>query len=124
MIAASLGCATFNLPFVGMILGVALIGLIILKFDKKLFRKKSNEGIIIVKVPSIDFDKASENLLGAIKSHLPKCDVDSIIDEESYATLTYKFSNFCDTKIAPLRSEIKNVSSEASMNIFYHNNAN
>lgn len=124
VIAASLGCATFNIPFVAMILVVSLIGLIILKFDKKLFRKKSNEGLLIIKIPSLDFDKASSDLLVSIKKHLPYCDVDSIIDEESYATLTYKFSSFCDSKIVPLRSEIKNVSSEASMNIFYHNNAN
>ena len=124
VIATSLSCATFNLPFVMLILGVALVGLIVLKFDKKIFRKTSNEGILIVKVGSEEFGKSHEDILQTIKKVLTHSSVDSILEEGSDCTLTYKFSRFSDNDVSGLRNEIKAVASGATINIFYNNNSN
>lgn len=124
VIATSLSCATFNIPFVLLILSISLAGLIILKFDKKIFRKSSNEGILILKISSEDFNNSHESILGTIKKFMTFSSVDSILEEGSDCTLTYKFSSFGDEEVAGLRSELKSISKGASMNIFYHNNSN
>lgn len=124
IIAASLSCATFNLPFVLMILLISLLGLVILKFDKKLFRKSSNEGILVLKVSSQAFDKSHDAILSSVKKFFAHSDFDSVLDEGEACTITYKFSQFDDQNIAKLRSELKGVSDCVSMNIFFHNHSN
>ena len=124
VIATSLSCATFNIPFVLLILGIALIGLIILKFDKKIFRKNSNEGILILKVNAEDFSKSHEAIHKTVRKVLTHSSVDSILEEGAECTLTYKFSRFSDNDVPSLRNEIKAVTSGASINIFYNNTSN
>lgn len=124
IIAASLSCATFNLPFVLMILVISLLGLIILKFDKKLFRKCSSEGILIVKVPSATFTQSNDQIMQLVKKHVNNSDVDSVLEEGSECTLTYKFSSFADENIPKLRSDLKNISEQLNMNVFFHNHSN
>lgn len=124
VIASSLSCATFNLPFLLMIMFVAVAGLIVLRFDKKLFRKDASEGLLIVKVPSTVYDNSHEKILETIKRGLGLADVDSILEEGQFCTLTYKFSKFPDTAASSLRSELKGLSGEVNMNIFYNNTNN
>lgn len=124
VIAASLSCATFNLSFLLLLLGVAFIGLIVLKFDKKLFRKKSNEGMLIIRMLVADFDKSSEEVLKTVKKNLIHSNVDSILEDGSECTLTYRFSKFGTEEVTTLRNDLKTISSTVNMNIFYHNHEN
>lgn len=124
VIATSLTCATFNLPFLLMIMFVAIAGLVVLRLDKKLFRKNANEGLLIVKVPSAIYDNSHGEILSTIKKGLGLSDVDSILEEGQMCTLTYKFSRFADTEASNLRSELKSLSSDVNMNIFYNNTSN
>lgn len=124
VIASSLSCATFNLPFLLMLMFVAVIGLVVLRYDKKLFRKDANEGLLIVKIPSSVYDDSHAQILETIKKGMGLSEVDSILEEAQMCTLTYKFSKFPDTSASSLRSELKGLSSEVNMNIFYNNTGN
>jgi hypothetical protein len=124
VIATSLGCATFNLPFVLLVLVISLVGLTILKFDKKIFRKNANEGILIVKIPTEVFNNSHDEIIRTIKAGLTHSSIDSILEEGPECTLTYKFSRFAENQVSELRTSLKAVASDASMNIFYNNSSN
>ena len=107
-----------------MLLFIAFSGLIILKFDKKLFRKKSKEGIFILKLSSEDYSLHQKDVFAIIKKNLVESQADSIIEDEDGCTLTYKFSKFPDANAVTLREELKKISQHVGLNIFYNNTEN
>lgn len=121
VIASSLCCATFNMPFLGLLMLVAIIGLVILKFDKKIFRKTSDEGMLIVKVPATVYVNGHQNIFSSVRENLGKVKIDSILEQAEECTLTYTFSNLSEQNAVKLRSDLKGISQDINMNVFYSN---
>lgn len=121
VIASSLCCATFNLPFLSILLLAAIIGLIVLKVDKKFFRKNSNEGICILKVSKQDLDSNQIVILDTINKYLSSASTDSLTEDNECCTLTYNFSKLSDEDSFNLRKALKEISQNIELNIFYNN---
>ena len=119
VIASSLTCATFNMPFLGLIMIVSILGLVILKFDKKMFRKVTDEGMLIIKMPSDIFQDNHQRVSGLVKSHLNKSKLDSMLDQDGICTVNYTFSDLKEEEAHSLRGKLKEISSEANTNVFY-----
>jgi hypothetical protein len=119
VIASSLTCATFNIPFLMVIFSVAIIGLIILKFDKKFFRKNAEEGMLIIKVATKAYQDSNTKILELVKKQVKSSRTDSIIEEKDMCTLTFSFTKFNDEELLDFTSEIKNIDREIQTNIFY-----
>lgn len=119
VIAASLCCATFNMPFLGLLMVVAVGGMVVLKFDKKIFRKRENEGMLIVKMPEHIYSVKHQELISSIKGALGYSKVDSILEDANSCTLTYTFGKLSDEEAGKLRSGLKAISNEISLNVFY-----
>lgn len=121
VIATSLSCATFNVPFLTILMTVSILGMVIMKFDKKLFRKRASEGIAIIKVPTVYFDSHSEQVMGLIKKNIERSNLDSVLEDGAMCTLTYSFSKLGDQHVSTLRQQLKGISNEISLNLFYNN---
>ena len=122
VIATSLTCATFNIPFLLLIMLVAIIGLVVLKYDKKFFRKNANEGMIILKMKSELYEKSFEKVLAGVSSNPAKLKTDSIIEEEEVTTLSYSFSKLEDSNLISLKSSMKEIDENSSISVFYSQN--
>ncbi len=122
VIATSLTCATFNIPFLLLIMLVAIIGLVVLKYDKKFFRRNANEGMLILKINSQLYEKSFEGVLSAISSNPAKLVADSIIEEEETTTLSYSFSTLSDQSLIALKGALKKIDPNSSTSVFYTQN--
>lgn len=121
VIACSLSCATFNMPFLGLIMIVSVLGLLILKYDKKIFRKTTDEGMVILKIPNHIYSASHEHVNVSLNENLGRLKVDSILESDNICTLTYTFSDLSHDKALALRLGLKGISEEINMNVFYSN---
>lgn len=119
VIASSLTCATFNLPFLLVIMSVAIMGLVVLRFDKKFFRKKTSQAMAIFKVPVNVYSKSRDDIFKTIEEGIDSPQIDSIIEETDTCTLTYVFLQKETNKTVELGSKMKDIHQEIKMNVFY-----
>ncbi|MBD65267.1 MAG: DUF4956 domain-containing protein [Halobacteriovoraceae bacterium] len=116
VIATSLTCATFNIPFLVIIMLVALIGLIILRFDKKFFTNNKHEGMLIFKTTPNN----TENIIEAVHAKLKHSKVDSIVEENGHVTMSFAFAALKETDLVDLNKSISNIDSGIEKNVFYN----
>lgn len=120
VIASSLSCATFNLPFLSILLLIAIIGLIVLNKDKRLFRKSHKEGMLIIKVDKNEVQDI--NLVRkAIESYDSKLTSDCVVEDNLSQTYNYYFSKLQKEEFYSLQDELKNISKSIGVNIYYNN---
>ena len=119
VIASSLTCATFNLPFLSVIMVVAILGLTILKFDKKFFRKTKKEGLLILKLKRSSYQKNGESIINLIKESMMNSKIDSITEEGDECSLSLSFGGMPDTNAVELKNKLSQLDQEIRLNIFY-----
>lgn len=124
VIASSLTCATFNLPFLSLILGVSLVGLFILSRDKNLFRKSAYEGMISLIIPSEVYSSNLTKISEILNENKKSLQPDSVVENESSTTLNYFFSNFDMEASHKLRQQVKDLDTKININFFYNNSKN
>ena len=119
VIASSLTCATFNLPFLLLILSVAILGMIVLKFDKKFFTKNANAGMLVIKLPSTLDSKSSLEIDKLVKAYTTNSRLDSVTEDLDANTTTYTFGAMSDENSFKLKDSLLEISKEIKTNIFY-----
>ncbi len=120
VIASSLTCATFNLPFLILIFVVSILGLIILKFDKKYFKRTKNTGMIIVNLQSLAYSKNSTQVMTVLESKAQNLKIDSIVEDDEHTTLSYTFGAMENHSFASLKEELYALDSSSKINIFFN----
>lgn len=124
VIATSITCATFNMPFLILIMFVSILGLWILKKDKRLFRKKNHEGMIISKIPQKIYDEKNNDIMQVFKSNIVNPRVDSITESNDECTISYIFEGLDEVVISKMRSELNLISDQIRINVFFNQNQN
>lgn len=118
LISTSLACATFNLPFLGILMVIALMGLIILKKDLKLFRKTKFQGTVLVRIPRETYLGEMDyfNLLADNKKELGV--LESVIDQEISTTLSFNLHEVDAQKLGELKKELLQKSEKIQMDLY------
>lgn len=120
IIASSITCATFNIPFLLLILSISLVGLIILKKDKKFFKKNPYEGVLILNFPTSVYDNNHENIFSTIKKDLKGSRIDSITENDDHYVVSYSFSESSEENLIKAKNEISKINTEIKTNIFFN----
>lgn len=120
VIASSLTCATFNLPFLILIFLVSIIGLFILKMDKKFFRRTKNTGMLILNVKTSIYNEKNADILKSLESNIGNLQVDSIIEEDVSSTLSYTFGVMGNQDLLALKSELHKIDDSIKVNVFFN----
>ncbi|MEO0337115.1 MAG: DUF4956 domain-containing protein [Pseudomonadota bacterium] len=123
VIATSITCATFNLPFLLIILTVAIIGLVILRKDQKLFRKNGQEGMLITKVPLAVYNKDGQQLLSVLKSNIKGAKIDSVTESDTDCTISYVFTSFDEGDLANIKESVLKIDESVKVNLFFNHNS-
>ncbi|MDA8793272.1 DUF4956 domain-containing protein [Bacteriovoracaceae bacterium] len=118
LIATSLACATFNLPFLGILMSIALLGLIILKKDVKLFRKTKFQGTALIRIPRDIYlgDMDYFNLLAEKKLELGV--LESVIDQDITTVLSFNLHEVNTQKLGELKKELLERSEKIQMDLY------
>ena len=119
VIASSLTCATFNLPFLFIIMLVAILGLVILKYDKKFFRKTKKEGLLILKLSRSSYQENGDNVLKIINESMKNSKIDSITEDGDECNLSLSFGGMPDSNAIELKNKLNQLDSEIRLNLFY-----
>jgi len=117
VIASSLTCATFNIPFLILIMVVAILGMVILKFDKRLFRKHGDDGMLVVKTSPNVYTESNKDIFTCIKEEVKNVKLDSVVESHD-CVLTYKFSSLSEDSIISLRAGLSQIDENIKVSIF------
>jgi hypothetical protein len=98
---------------------VAILGMIILKFDKRFFRKTKKEGLLILKLSRSSYQENGKKILELINESMKNSKIDSITDEGSESSLSMSFGGMQDTSAIDLTNKLSQIDSEIRLNIFY-----
>jgi hypothetical protein len=123
LIASSLSCATFNLPFLSILGLVALIGLIILQKDLKLFRRHHKSGMITFTIPQVVFDRPEleKNILSLIeKSPFKKMQIDAILNQNNLVVINGSFSSATVEQVSDLKTKLRQIDQAISINTYFN----
>lgn len=120
VIASSLSCATFNFSFLVVIILISICGLLVLKYDKTLFRKSGHEGLLNLSVPNEVYNNAEAKIFEAL-STIKKSKTDSITENIDQIIISLNIHSFSDEVFQNLRQKIKEISPEIQMNVYFNN---
>lgn len=120
VIATSITCATFNMPFLVLILGVSILGLVILKQDKRFFRKNKHEGMIIGKMPIQSYSDNTSKVLAIFQNNIEKAKIDSITESESECTISYVFGGLSEESLSQIKNQMNEIDNKSRVNVFFN----
>lgn len=119
IIATSICCATFNLVFLTMLVMVSIVGLLILNYDKKFFRKNLAEGMLILNMTKADYDQHSATIINQINNEISG-KLDSVLENEHDAAISYSFSAMSADQFQKFKAAAKAESADIRINIHYN----
>lgn len=122
VVATSLCCATFNILFLSIILGVAIIALLTLHYGRRYLTVHDNTGVIIIEAPATIYQEKNKDLFAALQSCIANGRLDSVSESGEAATISYNFQHPRESQLLHLKDLLNAIHPDIRMNIFYNNN--
>lgn len=119
VVACGLCCATFNLLFLGIVLGTAALMLTVLHFKSGLLGKAPMHGTLVVTLPAEEFRTHGEELLRLLAARLPGGRLDAVNEDVAEATISYGFRGLAEAEVPGLQTALREVSSSLRTDIYY-----
>jgi len=122
VVAAALCCATFNLLFLSIILIIALVALLVVRYGGSFLDLTSNNGVVVIQLPQQVFMEKQESIISCVEKYLKIKRLDSIIEDGIQVTLTYNILSLEAENILNLQQEMHKMHETILLNA-YGNNA-
>lgn len=120
VIASSLSCAIFNMVFLGIILLIAVVALVLMRFNGGLLKGRLNDGMLIITIPTDEYQTKNQEILNMIKEHIPKGKIDGITVKDDESTISYSFLNVRENAFSEFQKNLQETTSKAKLNLFYN----
>ncbi|MCP5102252.1 MAG: DUF4956 domain-containing protein [bacterium] len=120
VVAQSISIATFNLGFLGIILAVTVLALVILNWKGGLLKRRLNDGMFIIALPTPQYQKVNGKILELLEKKLPGGQLDSVSERPDEATISYSFTRMEKETLLELQRQLKEISADASSNVFFN----
>ena len=121
VIASSISCATFNMLFLAIILIIAVIATIIMRYAKGILTGKVTGGMLLMKMPAAEYQEKNNGIIHVIEELLPKGRIDGITATDSETTISYSFSKMKIDTYLDIQKRLQAISEKAKINLFYNN---
>ncbi|BDD85871.1 DUF4956 domain-containing protein [Desulfofustis limnaeus] len=122
VVATSLCAATFNILFLCIILGVAVIALLIMRFGRPFLMVNDNSGVVILEIPAPLYHQRNRELFDTLSTHIPSGRLDSVAENDGQAVISYNFQKVKQSSLLDLKALVNDHYPSATLNIFYNNN--
>jgi len=116
VIAASISCATFNFAFLGIVLGVAVAGLMLLRMG--VLGNTHEEGLIVVKLPRDRYQAIFPELITQLGGRTKRGRIDSISQTADFSVIAYSFRGLGRTTIQDLQQGLDGLVGSSGYDIF------
>ena len=120
LIAASISCATFNLVFLAILLTVAVLGLVLLKFAPRFLNNPVQDGMILITLADEHAQNRSAEILQFLESHLHRGKLESLSQNGAEMVLAYSFNRPKRHTIIEFQTELRAFIGNANMNMFFN----
>jgi hypothetical protein len=119
VIAVSLACATYKLPFVGLIFLVAIVGLVI-QSRLRPFKSPLTDGVIVITVPGGPGGPGEGQIGELLRQRLSRARLESLSHDNGSTVLSYNFQNASESSLFALKGDLAAAVRDASLNIFFN----
>ena len=123
VVAGGLCCATFNLLFLGVVLGTAGVMLTVLHLKSGLLGKAPTHGTLVVTLPAEEFRTGGEALLRLLAERLPGGRLDAVNEDVEEAIVSYGFRGLAEAQVPALQEALRGVSASLRTDLYYTRSA-
>lgn len=120
VIASSICCATFNLTFLGILIGLTYLCLLFQNKGPQFIKRRLNDGLILVTFPTREFKKTGEQIIEYLEKSLGKGRLDSVTENDDESIVSYTFTHFKNKQLLELQNDLKNMGEDVKSNIFFN----
>ena len=120
VIASSLSCAIFNMIFLGIILLIAVVALVVLRFSRGFLKGNLNDGMLIITVPTDEYKDKNHGILNMIEEYIPRGKIDGITVKDDESTISYSFIKMKKDTFSDLQKNLQQITNRAKLNLFYN----
>ncbi len=119
VVAAALCCATFNMFFLGILLLVAVAGLLLQKLAGRFFKGRLNDGMIVVAMPTATYKNRGVELLSTLRERVPCGRLDSLCEQAGETIISYSFARLTPDAMPAIETFSRTIP-ETRLNIFFN----
>lgn len=120
VIASSICSATLNLTFLGILIALTFICLLFQNKGPQFIKRRLNDGMIMVTLPTPDFNQTGAQVIAYLEQHLGKGRLDSITENDDESVVSYSFTHLQDKQLLDVQNDLKNMSVQLRSNIFFN----
>lgn len=120
LIASSISCATFNILFLLVLMTVAVIGLLVLKYGPNILKGQLNDGMIIATITPDSYRKNSSRILDYLENKLPKGKIESILENQNEIVISYSYIHMDKNLLLEIKIGLEEISPTIKSNIFFN----
>ncbi|MCA9395609.1 MAG: DUF4956 domain-containing protein [Candidatus Omnitrophica bacterium] len=120
VIATSICAATFNLLFMAVILLVAVLALVIIRWNKGFFKTYADSGMLIVQFHESAPSENQKKTVDYLKTKIPAGRLNSLTNTGSEANLSYIFPSLKSEEVMDIQEQVKKIMPESRVNVFFH----
>ncbi|HEA65643.1 MAG TPA: DUF4956 domain-containing protein [Desulfobacterales bacterium] len=124
IIASSISSAIFNFLFLGITLLIAVIAVILMRVSYRIWNIKTNAGVLIIKIPTEEYQNKKAGILNIIEKQLPKGRIDGISEGDNESTISCTFSKLRVKTYLEFQENIQSVANKVKLNLFYNSSGN
>jgi len=121
IIASSISCAIFNVLFLAIILLLAILAIFLVRIGGKVLTGKSDAGMMVMKMPTKEYQNKTPQILNAIRTLLPKGKIDGITVNDAETTLSCSFYKLPTDTYLNFQKQLQEIVKSSKINVFYHN---
>ncbi|MFT5113157.1 MAG: hypothetical protein ACI8P9_002485 [Parasphingorhabdus sp.] len=123
VIGSSIAAATFSMYFLAILLGFATLALIIQKIGFQMVYRATENGLLIMTVPTATYGGKSEELKKLMNQYLVQAKLESLSKSEDNSVLSYSFSSFKNCDAVELQSLVEDLINPKDINIYLNKQA-
>ncbi|MEE4313009.1 MAG: DUF4956 domain-containing protein [Desulfofustis sp.] len=120
VVATSLCCATFNILFLCIILGVAIVALLVLHYGRTFLAVSDNSGVVIIEAPAAIYHLKNRDLFDALHTCIDNGRLDSVSESGDMAVISYNIRHPREKQVLELKDLLRAIDPAIKMNIFYN----
>ena len=114
VVASGLCCATFNLLFLGIVLGVAMLMLTALHLKSGMFGRS-----LVVTLPQADYRSRGAEVLRVLGERLPGGRLDAVNEDVDEAVISYAFRGLSAAQVPDLQGVLRELSEGLRTDLYY-----
>lgn len=119
VIATSLAAATGLLPYLGVVVAVAVVALLAQEMMRPVFRRRGESGLVIATFDAASYDAARPALFAALAESARGGALESLTQQEGAVTLVWRFAGLARTEAPALERRLTKEAAPRSLSIVY-----